>query len=172
MVGVQPAPEAIDAMGTRTGRWLLALVAVARTAMPGVACAQGRAALPPPLPERPGMLNPLNAGRPVGHWEGVLPDRRCGGVWTELDLATGLDGPDGSYSLSERCMSDPPGLPSRVGRGRWQTLRASSVFQLLDASPDGARNFALHPDGSLHELDAALDADGQAWRRRVLSRVP
>ena len=156
-------------MGTRTG---LRLVALLLAGVPGVALAQGPAGLPAPLPERPGMLNPRNAGRPVGHWEGVLPDRRCGAVQTELRLATGLDGPDGFYSMTERCVNDPPGLGPRVSRGRWQTLRASSVFQLLDTSPDGARDFALQPDGSLHELDPGLDADGPPWRWRVLSRVP
>lgn len=163
-------------MGTRTGGWplaaLLALLAGVQAAMPGVASAQGQAGLPPPLPERPGMLNPRNAGRLIGHWEGVLPDRHCGAVRTELRLATGLDGPDGPYLMSERCVNDPPGLASRVSQGRWQTLRASTVFQLLDTSPDGARNFALQPDGSLHELDAGLDADGPPWRWRVLSRMP
>lgn len=172
MMRGQPAPGAIDAMGTRTRLWPLAVL-LALALAPCVAQAQGRAALPPPpLPERPGMLNPHNGGRPIGHWEGVLPDRRCGGVWTEIGLATGLDGPDGAYSLSERCMSDPPSLPPRISRGRWQTLRASTVFQLLDASPEGARNFALQPDGSLHELDGGLDPEGPPWRQRVLWRVP
>ena len=151
-----------------------ALLAGACAAGPGVAQAQGTAttAVPPPLPERPGMLNPRNAGRPVGHWEGVLPDRLCGAVRTELRMTTGLDGPDGLYSMSERCVNDPPGQPSRASHGRWQTLRATSIFQLLDSSPDGARNFALQPDGSLHELDPALDPEGSSWRWRVLSRVP
>ena len=156
---------------TRTGGWVLAAL-LAWAATGGAALAQGPAGLPPPLPEPPGMLNPRNAGRPVGHWEGVLPDRRCGGVRTELRLATGLDGPDGFWSMTERCVNDPPGLDPRVSRGRWQTLRGSSVFQLLDTSPDGVRDFALQPDGSLHELDTALDDEGPPWRWRVLSRVP
>ena len=156
-------------MTTRTGRlgrrlMLLALLAGARAAAQGV--------VPPPLPEWPGMVNPGNAGRLVGHWAGALADAECGAVQTELRLATGLDGPDGLYLLSERCVGDPPGLASRVSRGRWQTLRASPVFQLLDASPDGVRNFALQPDGNLHELDAALRDPGPSWRWRVLSRLP
>ena len=156
-------------MGTRTGAWVLAC---ALAAGPGAAFAQGMTGLPAPLPERPGMLNPRNAGRPVGHWEGVLPDLLCGAVRTEVRLSTGLDGPDGFYSMTERCVNDPPGVDPRVSRGRWQALRGSPVFQLLDTSRDGARNFALQPDGSLHELDAGLDADGPPWRWRVLSRVP
>ena len=150
-------------MATRIGVLMLALLALARAAQAGV---------PPPLPERPGMLNPRNAGRPVGHWAGVLPDAECGAVQTELRLVTGLDGPDGSYLMSERCVNDPPGLPSRVSRGRWQTLRGSTVFQILDASPNGARSFALQPDGDLHELDAALRDPGPSRLWRVLSRVP
>jgi len=74
--------------------------------------------------------------------------------------------------MSERCVNDPPGLPSRVSRGRWQTLRGSTVFQLLDASPDEARSFALQPDGDLHELDTALREPGPSRLWRVLSRVP
>jgi len=66
-------------MATRIGVLLLALLALARAAQAGV---------PPPLPERPGMLNPRNAGRPVGHWAGVLPDAECGAVQTELRLVT------------------------------------------------------------------------------------
>ena len=157
-------------MGTRTRAWPVAAL-LAWAGAGGPASAQPVSGLPP-LPERPGMLNPRNAGRPAGHWEGVLPDPQCGAVRTDLRLATGLDGPDGLYSMTERCVNDPPGLPSRVSRGRWQTLRASPVLQLLDASPDGARSFALQPDGDLHELDAALREPGPSRRWRVLSRVP
>lgn len=157
-------------MGTRTGAWLLAW---ALAALPGAAAArQGIIGLPTPLPERPGMLNPRNAGRTVGRWDGVLPDPRCGGVRTEVRLLSGLDGPDGLYSLSERCVGDPPGQPSRVSHGRWQVLRGSRIFQLLDGTALGARNFALQSDGSLHELDAQLDPEGPAWRWRVLSPAP
>ena len=150
-------------MATRIGVLLLVLLMGARAAQAGV---------PPPLPAPPGMMNPRNAGRPVGHWAGTLPDAECGAVRTELRLATGLGGPDGSYLMSERCVNDPPGLPSRVSRGRWQSLRDTTVFQLLDASPDGVRNFALEPDGDLHELDAALREPRRSWAWRVLSRVP
>lgn len=156
-------------MGTRAGAWVLAC---ALAAGPGSAFAQGMTGLPVPLPERPGMLNPRNAGRTVGRWEGVLPDRRCGGVRTEVRLLSGLDRPDGLYSLSERCVGDPPGQPSRVSHGRWQVLRGSRVFQLLDGTAQGARNFALQSDGSLHELDAQLDPEGPPARWRVLSPAP
>ena len=155
-------------MGTRAGAWVLACALAAGS---GAAFAQGMTGLATPLPERPGMLNPRNAGRTVGRWEGVLPDRRCGGVRTEVRLLSGLDGPDGLYSLSERCVNDPPGLDSRVSRGRWQVLRGSRIFQLLDGTALGARNFALQSDGSLHELDAQLDPEGPSWRWRVLSPV-
>ena len=152
-------------MTTRIGVLLLALLAGARAAAAQVG-------VPPPLPEWPGMVNPRNAGRPLGDWVGMLPDAECGAVQTELRLATGLDGLEGRYLMSERCVNDPPGLPSRVSRGRWQTLRGTTVFQLLDTSPGGARSFALQPDGDLHELDAALRDPGPSWRWRVLSRVP
>jgi hypothetical protein len=157
-------------MTTRTGRFRRRVMPLVLLA--GLRAAATQAGVPPPLPERPGMVNPRNAGRPVGHWAGMLPDAECGAVRTELRLVTGLDGPDGGYLMSERCVNDPPGLASRVSRGRWQTLRGSPVFQLLDASPDGARSFALQPDGDLHELDAALRDPGPSRRWRVLSRVP
>ena len=157
-------------MTTRTGRLGRRMLLLALLSGPCAAAAQGM--VPPPLPVQPGMVNTGNAGRPVGHWAGMLPDARCGAVQTELRLATGLDEPDGLYLMSERCVGDPPGLASRVSRGRWQTLRASPVFQLLDTSPDGVRNFALQPDGTLHEVDAALRDPGPSWRWRVLSRLP
>lgn len=159
-----------------------ALPVALATGLAAFALARPAAAWPTmqaPLPVLPGMMNPRNAGRPLGHWAGMLPDPGCEAVQTELALFTGIQAEAGSYVLTETCLGSSGGLAPRTSRGHWQGLRDTTVYQLDVLSPgdpgqgmDGVRNFQLQSDGSLRELDAQLRASGPRPGWRVLSRLP